>query len=454
MKSAIKNCDSLFLKPCPNLYANDYHLFPNDASPYDWLSCQDAYEYTWITDHNNDLIELTYTDKLKLAKSMGFCPHLRCQLGNLTHADYAGMCPSGLCYTKLENGSPSFGACCYIDGYFNEGFLIGYYNKTQATAKPIYKHSRIILSDSSINSGSANRDTYDNFINANRVHPRIIQTQCPIVTYGNDSFDYVDTVGDTLAMIVQQNVTKFIQLAPCVASINDAYMTNEDVLMRRHYTLYDKKRRCGVFPLLYFNDSTYAFKYNVSNFVIHNLYSKSDRYMNMSYDVGSYDSSTDCSSSRRVNHIWYYHWSDHTTPPRGDDTVVLAIAMDAVSAITNNDESIVISCVSGRGRSGTLTSIIVGIKERVASTSSLVDVVVRMREMRDGLVESPAHFNYTVRLLKLSSTGSISISNNYSSSITKYSNILGDSSFIMYFQFVTILVLLLYVLCSKKMKKE
>ena len=114
-------------------------LFPISTDPSDWASCHDAYEYTWKIDFNNDIVGLTDRNLLKLVNSMGFCPHNRCQLGNLSSADSVGNCPAGLCYTKLENGARSFGACCFIDGMFNTGALIGYYNKTQSTAKPIYK---------------------------------------------------------------------------------------------------------------------------------------------------------------------------------------------------------------------------------------------------------------------------------------------------------------------------
>ncbi|CAN0400490.1 unnamed protein product, partial [Discosporangium mesarthrocarpum] len=45
---------------------------------------------------------LSEEERLRLSKSMGYCPHLRCQLGSVGSADRSGSCPEGLCYTKLQ----------------------------------------------------------------------------------------------------------------------------------------------------------------------------------------------------------------------------------------------------------------------------------------------------------------------------------------------------------------
>lgn len=63
-----------------------------------------------------------------------------------------------------------------------------------------------------------------------------------------------------------------------------------------------------------------------------------------------------------------------------------------------------ISCKAGRGRSGTMAALIVGRLEGVSSHSALVDAIVLMRESRDGLVETPKHFRFVAKLLKLPST--------------------------------------------------
>lgn len=85
------------------------------------------------------------TERLKLSRSMGFCPHLRCQLGDVGNANSHGACPPGLCYTKVEAGAPTFGACCFSDGVFNSGSILGYYRLLRATPKPIYKRNRVVL---------------------------------------------------------------------------------------------------------------------------------------------------------------------------------------------------------------------------------------------------------------------------------------------------------------------
>ncbi len=72
----------------------------------------------------------------------------------------------------------------------------------------------------------------------------------------------------------------------------------------------------------------------------------------------------------------------------------------AVKALENG-QKIVISCYSGRGRSGTLSSIVLGKIKRVATHKDLVDLIVEMRESRDGLLETPEQYRYVARMLKL-----------------------------------------------------
>jgi len=96
-------------------------LYPQHVAPHLWASCGDAYEYTWMTDLSHDIAALSLRDRTKLSRSMGFCPHLRCQLTDLGNAHNDGHCPHNLCYTKLEQGTGSYGACCFRDGRFNSG---------------------------------------------------------------------------------------------------------------------------------------------------------------------------------------------------------------------------------------------------------------------------------------------------------------------------------------------
>jgi hypothetical protein len=200
----------IIISLCNNssLYGN---IFNKNISPKLWSSCHDAYEFTWNKDIKNELTELNNEEKMKLINSMGFCPHLRCQLNNISNAGSSGFCPSGLCYTKVEHGSPSFGACCFNNGTFNSGQIIGYYYKIQPIPKPIYKKSRIVLGDKI----GGNDESIESFINANKLYKGIIATQCPLTSYP-EFFD--NTVNDAKIMILEQNITKWIQLSPYLDS--------------------------------------------------------------------------------------------------------------------------------------------------------------------------------------------------------------------------------------------
>lgn len=107
---------------CPD---GDNDLYPLDEDPMDWRSCKDACEFTWLSSSNDEYFEgVSSRDRLRLARSSGFCPHLRCQLDNVGSAAVSGACPTGLCYHKLLQGTPTFGACCYTNGVFNSTKLV------------------------------------------------------------------------------------------------------------------------------------------------------------------------------------------------------------------------------------------------------------------------------------------------------------------------------------------
>lgn len=171
----------------------------------EWQGCQDAYSYTWDSDLQNDLVSLRSRDRAKLLKTSGFCPQNRCQLDHIRSTEEDGVCAEGLCYTKIENGGPSFGACCFTNGSFHSGDIIGYYNKSQPVPKPIYRHSRIVLG------GNSSDTSYASFINANKIHHGIIAAQCPLSGFPHD---YANTIDDMKQMILEQNITFWVQLAP------------------------------------------------------------------------------------------------------------------------------------------------------------------------------------------------------------------------------------------------
>ncbi|TFJ81603.1 hypothetical protein NSK_006854 [Nannochloropsis salina CCMP1776] len=90
-----------------------FSLLEGERDPSEWPGCDDAYHVTWSLDVGDHLRGLSATNFAKLSRSMGYCPHRRCQLSDVGNSARPGQCPEGLCYTKLEKGSPTYGACCF-----------------------------------------------------------------------------------------------------------------------------------------------------------------------------------------------------------------------------------------------------------------------------------------------------------------------------------------------------
>jgi protein tyrosine phosphatase len=346
----------IYLRRC----SNNSVLFPLHEDPIRWLSCGDAYEHTWIEDPDKHLPTLSTVNKLKMAKSMGFCPHRRCQLTNISNADAEGHCPSGLCYTKLENGSPSYGACCFIKGKFNHGNIIGFYEKCQATAKPIYKHSRIVLRSRA--TSHLPEDSFERFINANRVHENLIATQCPMLA----------TLRDIEQMIIQENISFWIQISS-----------------ENQFSVNSPNKDCLLLPDAF------------------------QEVLNIPLEINSVPSSSMSDSfritrfrflsprpSHEITHVWYRQWEDFSVPLEKDSDSLRVVADLAAMRILNN-EIVAINCLSGRGRTGTLSAFILGKVTGVQSHNSLVDLIVRMREQRDGLVEVPSQYKFLEKMLRL-----------------------------------------------------
>ena len=122
------------------------------------------------------------------------------------------------------------------------GQVIGFYNKTQPAAKPIYKRSRIILgvhgqdaalvgrydyANTTARSMTREDESYRSFINANRIYPGIIATQCPLES----------TALDVLQMVVEQRVTLWIQLAPSAAAAVRSSRSSTCKLFPEQYSL-------------------------------------------------------------------------------------------------------------------------------------------------------------------------------------------------------------------------
>jgi hypothetical protein len=63
--------------------------------------------------------------------------------------------------------------------------------------------------------------------------------------------------------------------------------------------------------------------------------------------------------------------------------------------------TVAVSCLSGRGRTGTLAAMIVGRLQEVRSHGQLVEAIVQMREHRDGLLELPSQYRFVATALGL-----------------------------------------------------
>ena len=304
--SSVKD-ENIFVLKCPATIGESFPLnkithpvgnyYP---SPHEWIwkSCEDAYTVTWKLDEKREVVGLRVRLKQMLEISMGFCPHLRCQLSNVTNPKEDGLCPQNLCYTKLENGASSFGACCFTDGTFNSGQLIGYYNKTQHAAKPIYKKSRVVLGGEI----GGSDESYASFINANVVHPGIIATQCPMA----------NTLLDVAQMIKEQNISLWIQLSPTFESKRSS-------------------SDCLVLPNALTDLSAQQFSVMQTNLSHIGIKSLSTSILAQSLQFHSSPlppggGGEVCPPDHVMQHIWYRGWKDFDVPPDEDFEVRLFMA--------------------------------------------------------------------------------------------------------------------------------
>ena len=344
-------------------------LFPSTLPPEEWDGCgDDVYKYTWTRDADGLLAALGVSsrDLLKLTRSMGFCPHQRCQLNDVAHSpDSTGQCPQGLCFTKIEQGALSYGACCFTDNKFETSQLLGYYNKTQPVPKPIYKSSRIVLGRPLF--AYADKDevdtSYETFINANRVAERLIAAQCPL-----DS-----TVKDAKQLIVEQNVTMWVHLSPFAPSGDHTVPTG---------------RPCDMFPLVFFDPASPRFSPSLAEGVLGMKVTRTAQWTDARYSLTS---SPGGDGEHKVTHVWFHGWADFVTPHEEFEGS-LSLLVDRAAAAWQQGGTVVVSCWSGRGRSGTFAAMLLGRARRVSSVTELVDLVVDLRRHRDGLVETPRQF--------------------------------------------------------------
>lgn len=239
-----------------------------------------------------------------------------------------------------------FHLLCSTNTYI--GDLIGYYRKTQPAPKPIYKHSRIVLkpsfdvgpslADSELDSSSKMESEVESeseisFINANEVFPGLIMTQCPLV---NPTSPFQSTLSDALLMVLQQNISVWIQI-----------MSSTDTMP--HVSLH---RRCYLFPLLDFKEQKLEHGLSVRNVQVHGGGGDGDGrgslprgspYLEHISTPHSIDSHNDISTvpnitnitftviqtstdgiviaERCLQYLWYNNWPDFGVPRDADDKV-------------------------------------------------------------------------------------------------------------------------------------
>jgi hypothetical protein len=80
------------------------------------------------------------------------------------------------------------------------------------------------------------------------------------------------------------------------------------------------------------------------------------------------------------------------------------LAEEASAILQKGTASVAVNCLSGRGRTGTFSAIILGKLLSVRTHTGLIDIIVSMREHRDGLVETPAQFRFAASALSLPDT--------------------------------------------------
>lgn len=386
--STTKPSGGIYLQRCasrsPSANSSQWPLAFPPGRDDQWNSCYDAYHETWMADVDNELIALSASNRRKLAITMGFCPHMRCQLGSLSHSSINGQCPDGLCFTKLEDGARSFGACCYSsEGVFHSGNLLGFANKSQAVPKPIYKHSRVVLSGAT--------SLYESFVNANYVAQQLIVTQCPMSA----------SLFDVQRMIRQENIRMWIQIAP-------KWLEEE---RRGRY------KDCYLLSQMFETFSNDTESNSTATSVVHR------RELNAAVMLrGTESEMRDRDERHLLQFIWWSDWDDFDVPHPSNRHLLQRVVDDAVALLRQDPHArVAISCLSGRGRSGTvaasishqLSSTVTFSSSSSSATSSLassiyysrtqqwsrlVDTIVSLRNERDGMVEVPRQFRLVAQL--------------------------------------------------------
>ncbi len=240
-------------------------------------------------------------------------------------------------------------------------------------------------------------------------------------------------------MILENSISSWIQIAPY--SIDGSIPLSPS---NPSPTLSPSNKYCDIFPLRFFQvvsslePSLYSYipEGVLSNFSFLHASNQTQHYYNISYTLTGYlrclangtietiflppsetsFSDRECGIEndreekqeigdgewvkrrQRIEHIWFYRWDDFNIPDKRYDATINHLASRAAEWIHLN-QSVVVSCFSGRGRSGTLSTIIGSKVQNTRTITEVVDLIVRMRRSRDGLVETPEQLNYILQLL-------------------------------------------------------
>jgi hypothetical protein len=157
------------------------------------------------------------------------------------------------------------------------------------------------------------------------------------------------TLGAHDRMVVERGVTLVMQIDPFVDVTDD----DGDVTALLAFV---SRRGCGVWPHQ---------AYGEVKLLEHDART---RFLAMEYMLGG----------RVIYHAWYYGWRDFSVPPPEHRERILVLARRAAGEMKAGNR-VVIACHSGRGRSGTMAALVVGMREGIRTDDRLVEAVVRMR---------------------------------------------------------------------------
>lgn len=180
---------------------------------------------------------------------------------------------------------------------------------------------------------------------------------CPLVCLCGGPADSSGEADATLPsaerMMAEQGVKLVIQLDPFLP-------TDDDAVTQDRLLSLTSRRGCGVWPV----QAGYADLTIVRHEPRHCL-------MEFRYTL-PLDKGTE------VRHVWYYCWRDFSVPRPGDRGAIRETAQLAAQVMDQGGK-VMLTCHAGRGRSGTLAAVIVGLQRGLGTHGDLVDAIVAMR---------------------------------------------------------------------------